>query len=521
MLVVPRRSKANAVTLVSPENGATESKDFTFKFTMVTADTYQLQVSKTEDFAEIAQVYNNFKFSGDLLCCDYEVKTLGLGTFYWRVRTTQEGYDENFSEVRSFSVDSVPTGSYEPGYEIKKDIDDASYGTVNGATLTNLWVRSVKDEYGNITFENSGQMNRGFTVVGDTVYVSGRDAASSSANTYLRRYSATTGECIGDLALSDAASVAAYPCNDVLRDEVGNVIISNLTSNVNTTPLALFVVDKATGAVTALPKLTYNSSTKMRVDHCSLVGNVTTGNYTVYAPVSSSTTVLQWKVEDGVQTSADALSLAEFAPTTVTTLGTAPRAFAVSDTLFYVKGGGTYFTRYNFDTGNIDGYFTKGHELAPVGLRGNGGDVFELAGKHYMMYPYSDDASTFRYILVQNATDTDFDGFSKMWIFPQQGLGSVYNAIWGAPCVSEAVSPTERRLYLYVPGNGLAAYRLTVNTLLGDVNRDGKVDVSDITTLINMILGMTTVDKEVADVNADGIVDVSDITALINIILSA
>ena len=53
----------------------------------------------------------------------------------------------------------------------------------------------------------------------------------------------------------------------------------------------------------------------------------------------------------------------------------------------------------------------------------------------------------------------------------------------------------------------------------GDVNGDGKVNVSDVTTLINMILGVTPMNQSVADVNGDGKVNVSDVTALINIIL--
>lgn len=53
----------------------------------------------------------------------------------------------------------------------------------------------------------------------------------------------------------------------------------------------------------------------------------------------------------------------------------------------------------------------------------------------------------------------------------------------------------------------------------GDVNGDGKVNVSDVTALINMILGGIPKDMERADVNGDGIINVSDVTALVNIIL--
>ena len=55
----------------------------------------------------------------------------------------------------------------------------------------------------------------------------------------------------------------------------------------------------------------------------------------------------------------------------------------------------------------------------------------------------------------------------------------------------------------------------------GDVNGDGKVNVSDVTALINMILGVIPKDTTRGDINGDGNVNVSDVTALVNIILSA
>ena len=53
----------------------------------------------------------------------------------------------------------------------------------------------------------------------------------------------------------------------------------------------------------------------------------------------------------------------------------------------------------------------------------------------------------------------------------------------------------------------------------GDVNGDGKVNVSDVTTLVNMILGTIPKNEAVADINGDGKVNVSDVTALVNLIL--
>ena len=55
--------------------------------------------------------------------------------------------------------------------------------------------------------------------------------------------------------------------------------------------------------------------------------------------------------------------------------------------------------------------------------------------------------------------------------------------------------------------------------LPGDLNGDGRVNVSDISSLINMILGTTEMNEIDADLNGDGRVNVSDVSALINIIL--
>lgn len=57
------------------------------------------------------------------------------------------------------------------------------------------------------------------------------------------------------------------------------------------------------------------------------------------------------------------------------------------------------------------------------------------------------------------------------------------------------------------------------NPVAGDVNGDGEVNISDINTLIDIILSAST-DNEAADVNNDGEINISDVNALIDIILS-
>ena len=57
------------------------------------------------------------------------------------------------------------------------------------------------------------------------------------------------------------------------------------------------------------------------------------------------------------------------------------------------------------------------------------------------------------------------------------------------------------------------------SALKGDVNQDGKIDISDIVAIINTIAGDTTY-KDTADVNEDENIDISDIVAVINVIAS-
>ena len=85
---------------------------------------------------------------------------------------------------------------------------------------------------------------------------------------------------------------------------------------------------------------------------------------------------------------------------------------------------------------------------------------------------------------------------------------------------------------LYVPKASLEAYR-TANDWknfktivpiddMGDVNGDGKLSISDVTELINLLLrdDSTHVAAPLADINFDGKISISDVTTLINRLLT-
>ena len=68
--------------------------------------------------------------------------------------------------------------------------------------------------------------------------------------------------------------------------------------------------------------------------------------------------------------------------------------------------------------------------------------------------------------------------------------------------------------------SGIGSYEIP-DPIVGDVNSDGKLNILDVTMLINYIIGNDPegFNPDLADVNEDGAINVADVTALINLIL--
>ena len=66
----------------------------------------------------------------------------------------------------------------------------------------------------------------------------------------------------------------------------------------------------------------------------------------------------------------------------------------------------------------------------------------------------------------------------------------------------------------------LGAFASSATAGVGDVNADGDVNVSDVTALVNQIIGSGSYSAQACDVNGDGEVNVSDVTALVNLIIN-
>ena len=72
-----------------------------------------------------------------------------------------------------------------------------------------------------------------------------------------------------------------------------------------------------------------------------------------------------------------------------------------------------------------------------------------------------------------------------------------------------------------VEGSPSEPLELTFSGLIrGNANGDGKVDIADVTAIINKINGVPplTFNETAADVNKDGVINIADVTGVINII---
>ena len=118
---------------------------------------------------------------------------------------------------------------------------------------------------------------------------------------------------------------------------------------------------------------------------------------------------------------------------------------------------------------------------------------------------------------------------TKYWQIPADSLGKVSDSGLRVHCLTVDVDQRNGEqvatIFTFKAYNGMAVYEMGKNLspdvpgILGDVNSDGVVNVSDVTALVNRILGDPTYSDTVCDINADGVVNVSDVTALVNLIL--
>lgn len=450
-LVNYTQEPSQATSLVSPAAGATVEWTATFSWTAVSNATYRLEISDAEAFSNI--LISKAGITGTSTTVDLNALSANK-MYYWRVVTTQSGCAPTPSGVRSFTTGDRQVGSYEDGYTIKTDVD--SYITTENFVINSVWYRSAQAAYNNFPYTENGVLNRGMVATDDYVYVSGRSEASADAEIYLQAYNASTGEHEFDVILSTIGQCSYYPCNDVIKDTAGNICITNLTLNVSTTPLVVHKVNVETGALTTVASIT--GSTKARIDHAAIYGDVTSSKFYVFAAASSDKVVYRWTVNNGSVTESK-VTVSELLPSSAANFGIATKVFPISADQFYLDGGSTAAALYSFSTGKIVDAPASSASHYVAATQSNGFDCVSLNDYDILVYAAADHTSGYKFNVVKGGDTNGLSDGKLLWSIPQASLGSTNSTTLSAP-VSIVKKEDGAMIYIYVPGNGLAAYSI-------------------------------------------------------------
>ena len=143
--------------------------------------------------------------------------------------------------------------------------------------------------------------------------------------------------------------------------------------------------------------------------------------------------------------------------------------------------------------------------------------LVELQGWCYPADREKTDDDMMRFPLTQNSDGTWIYDFTNMDVIPMLQSDSHHDWV-----LEFCVNGNDDNGNTFTLNNGGENYKILFSDNLassvkkGDVNEDGKVDISDIVAVINQIAG--TAEYAGSDVNEDDKVDISDIVAIINII---
>lgn len=489
----PSYQQASAVKLISPVGGQVVEDIVNFEWSRSSnATTYRVEVSSSENFASV--VYS--KDAGNAIKLSEAVSMFGKGVHYWRVVAGGPLLKETTSATESFMVEKVAIGQYEPGYTVKRD--PANY-SVNEYTFENLWVRSYKSPYSNMSFENDGSFSRAMVAVDGVVYLTRRSENSASAQLYLDCYDGETGELLRSLLLTNSAGdaqVGYFPLNNICKDSKGNVVIANMVLNASSAPLVLHKVNLSTGELTKIAEV--NTSYTARIDHPTVYGDVESGDFTVYGAAAKSGKITRWVFKGGELDATYTSTLSSFYPSSASNFGIAPRVFPLAENEVLVNAElihPTIYTLTNKSSKLQTSLNNLGVDLVPNDAEANGACRFEFDGKYFLVYPWDTYNGDNGWQFALASCKKDMTGGQKIAVFPAGGVGTVNSTTISTPVDAElSADGNKANIYAYSTGNGLMAYRLSKK----DATSVNTID-SDRDTVSFKIVGRTIVFNRVVD----------------------
>lgn len=477
------------VQLLTPAVGETVSADgFTFSWTAVEGDgvTYTLGLTTLPSFETIMHKFEGLTTNS---LSSNGIELLEGTTYYWHVHASKDGHIESISSTGSFVTPVVTPEEEEPETPVEPTVgaDGFSYEDKEGLHLECLWIQSRT--MNNFPEAHLGRDQRGMAAYNGNVYISERKDGAG----YLLEFDGKTGDYLrtialkGDYSTLSNGSALGYLCNDVFTDGAGNLCVSNMaTTFSSSTQLTICTVDINTGNTSRVFETNIlgtpswwggTSSVSMRIDHCSVYGDVTKAGAKVYAATSDVSNTEDYKKKvycwvkgsDGWTIESNKTGY-DFYPSNARYFGRAPRVMPIDGTRFIVDGSYTYPTLYNYSEWSavILDSFANNEEARPDGYNNAGMCAAEINGKSLFIYSYNDpEIDFYNFAIASNPNDYNFADMEVLWKIPENGLGNVPQTYISAIPATMTNADGSLTLFVYVPANGLAAYRISDASLTG------------------------------------------------------
>ena len=457
-------AESENTTLTSPINGAVADGKFTWA--AVANATYTLEISASSDFSLVALSQTGITTNSATISLS---SLLSNSTYYWRVKTRQTGKSEVVSAVASFT-----TPAYSP-----EQMDEAIYSSNGSMEFENLWMRKGNSDRD--AFSPNYNLCRDMALDKDFMYIICRESNAAASKCYIEKYDVNTGEKRGTLDITfSEASISLYPANNIFLDDAGNVCVSNLTTNCQTSPLLIHSIDMKTGKATLRASIPTNDA--VRFDHCDVLGDVVAGNFYVFAATSNSKYIYRWYYENGVRVVDNSYkgTPAAYVPSTATHFGAAPRIKAISETKVIVDGQLTALTQYDISTSKPAATSLE-KSLMPSTYNTNGFDWFKLDVNDVIVYNFADysPGNSIKFnTAITGSVESDFGTAKQLgdWTFPREGLGSANSANYTAEVDHYSISDTEVLVGVYATGNGMGVYRIKKTKDIGTGIDDSLLD---------------------------------------------
>ena len=433
--------------------------------------------------------------------------------------------------------------------------DGQTYEPVNGIKIVNNWILDrfhtptvfPKADYCN-TRARTAVMNNGVIYIARSevkpAVVAPGDTVPQSV---IYRLDAKTGAELPalDVTLDGKPYGAFLGVNSIGRDNFGHVWVMPFSEKKAEVPV--YTLNVETGELTLVSTLSKGDKIA-RTDYYDVIGDITRekAECNIMSAAVNAATIYRWHADQGAEEFEGgfegdlSLEITAFFPETVTNWSYAPVVKMCYDPasetpyageLFYIDGFNSVPALYDVTGSIIDSFEAVDKALYPEAGT-NGVAEFTLDGRNFMVYSiaqYSGTGHGCQANIVELGEGMSLGGMTKYWQIPADSLGQTSDGGNRVHCFNVEYNDAQDvvTLFDFKSFNGMAVYQIGKNVgggeepgTKGDINADGVVNVSDVTALINKILGTATYADATCDINADGVVNVSDVTALINIILA-